>query len=69
MVLESLACGTPVVAANAKALPECVIKNETGFLFEPCNVEEQAKRVVELLGKFRASQKNVKKRFRNGENA
>lgn len=49
VVLESLACKTPVVAANAKALPELVIENETGFLFEPHNVEEQANRVIELL--------------------
>ncbi len=50
VVLESLACGIPVVAASAKALPEIVIENETGFLFEPHNVEAQANRVVEILG-------------------
>ena len=34
VVVESLACGTPVVASRRGAMPELVRHGETGFLFE-----------------------------------
>lgn len=34
-VLESLACGTPVVGANVGGIPEMVIEGRTGWLFDP----------------------------------
>lgn len=34
-LLESYACGTPVVASNIGSLKECVRDGETGFLFRP----------------------------------
>ena len=49
VVLESLACGTPVVAANAKALPEIAVENETGLLFEPGDIAGLAAQVVKML--------------------
>jgi glycosyltransferase involved in cell wall biosynthesis len=35
VVVESLACGTPVAASNHSALPELITPNETGALCDP----------------------------------
>jgi phosphatidylinositol alpha 1,6-mannosyltransferase len=40
--MEAMACGLPVVAANAYALPELAHHDENGFLFTPGNSEEMA---------------------------
>jgi phosphatidylinositol alpha 1,6-mannosyltransferase len=40
--LEAMACGLPVVAANAYALPELAHHEENGFLFQPGNSDELA---------------------------
>jgi glycosyltransferase involved in cell wall biosynthesis len=34
IILESYACGTPVLASNLGSLPECVIDGQTGYLFQ-----------------------------------
>ncbi|MCS4138419.1 glycosyltransferase involved in cell wall biosynthesis [Salinibacter ruber] len=39
-VLEALACGTPVVASNATAIPE--VTGDAALLFDPTDVEEIA---------------------------
>ena len=46
-VLEAMACGTPVIAANATSIPEVV--GEAGILIDPHNVEELAKAMGEVL--------------------
>ena len=46
--MEAMACGLPVVAANAFALPELVHHEENGFLFQPGNSEEMA-RYLDML--------------------
>jgi phosphatidylinositol alpha 1,6-mannosyltransferase len=46
--MEAMACGLPVIAANAYALPELVHHNENGFLFQPGNSDELA-RYMDLL--------------------
>ncbi|MCQ9204958.1 MAG: glycosyltransferase family 4 protein [Omnitrophica bacterium] len=38
--LEAMSCGKPVVASKIGGIPELVIDGETGFLFEPGDVEE-----------------------------
>jgi phosphatidylinositol alpha 1,6-mannosyltransferase len=38
--MEVMACGLPVLAANACALPELVRHNENGFLFQPGNSDQ-----------------------------
>jgi glycosyltransferase involved in cell wall biosynthesis len=48
-VLESLACGTPVIGAHIGGIPEIVHDGENGLLFEPGNVEELAERIQMLL--------------------
>ena len=42
VVLESLACGTPVVATNVGAVPDIVRPGETGELVEPKHVDQLA---------------------------
>jgi 1,2-diacylglycerol 3-alpha-glucosyltransferase len=46
--LEALACGRPVLLANACALPELVKNDVNGYTFEPGNASELA-RYMELL--------------------
>lgn len=49
VVLEALASGTPVLAADAGALPELVRLGETGALFPPGDVSAFAARLPALL--------------------
>jgi glycosyltransferase involved in cell wall biosynthesis len=46
-VLEAMACGTPVVAANTSSLPEIV--GEAGFLVGPDDAQELAGAIVSIL--------------------
>ena len=46
-VVEAMACGTPVIAANGSSLPEVV--GEAGLLFDPQNVSELADRLTAVL--------------------
>ena len=40
--MEAMACGLPVIAANAYALPELAHHGENGFVFQPGNSAEMA---------------------------
>lgn len=46
-VLEAMACGTPVVAADTSSLPEIV--GEAGFLVRPDDIEHLAGAIVSIL--------------------
>jgi 1,2-diacylglycerol 3-alpha-glucosyltransferase len=46
--LEALACGRPVLAANAKALPELVENGVNGYLFRAGDVEDAARCMARL---------------------
>lgn len=48
-VIEAFASGTPVIGARIGGIPELVIDGETGFLFEPGNVNELVERINKLL--------------------
>jgi 1,2-diacylglycerol 3-alpha-glucosyltransferase len=47
--LEAMACGKPVLAANAAALPELVTHLENGYLFAPGQPEDAAQGIETLL--------------------
>ncbi|MBO0779717.1 MAG: glycosyltransferase [Ktedonobacteraceae bacterium] len=47
--MEAMACGLPVIAANAYALPELCHHEENGLLFQPGNSEELAHHLDTLL--------------------
>lgn len=48
-VLESFACGTPVIGANIGGIPEQVRDGESGFLFESGNPQQLAEKMQILL--------------------
>ena len=48
-ILESLACGTPVVATAVGGVPEQVDEGQTGFLTPPGDSEAMAARISQLL--------------------
>jgi glycosyltransferase involved in cell wall biosynthesis len=48
--MEAMACGLPIIAANAWALPELVEQHQNGILFEPGNCEELASALDCLCG-------------------
>jgi 1,2-diacylglycerol 3-alpha-glucosyltransferase len=49
--LEAMACGKPVLAANAMALPELVTDNVNGFLFHAEEPEDIACRIDDLTNR------------------
>ncbi|PCI66332.1 MAG: hypothetical protein COB38_10275 [Gammaproteobacteria bacterium] len=49
VVLESLSCGTPVVASNVGAVPDIINKDEFGVIVPACNATALAKGITEGL--------------------
>jgi glycosyltransferase involved in cell wall biosynthesis len=47
--MEAMASGLPIVAANAMALPHLVHHKQNGFLFEPGDIDELARRLGDIL--------------------
>ncbi len=47
--MEAMACGLPVIAADAYALPELAHHGENGFVFQPGNSDELARYLDTLL--------------------
>lgn len=46
---EANACGKPVIGGNSGGVPEAVVHGETGYLVDPDDAGELARRIVELL--------------------
>jgi glycosyltransferase involved in cell wall biosynthesis len=46
--LEAMACGKPILAANARALPELVKDGVNGYLFTPGDHEDAIRRILQL---------------------
>lgn len=53
--LEAMSAGTPVVAANAVALPHLVRDGHNGWLFTPGDIDGLAERLLRVLGDPAAS--------------
>ena len=49
-IVESFACGTPVIASNLGSMAELVRPGKTGQLFEAGNAAQLARQVEEVLG-------------------
>jgi glycosyltransferase involved in cell wall biosynthesis len=47
--LEAMACGKPILAANGRALPELVEPGVNGYLFQPVQPEDIARRMNQLM--------------------
>jgi 1,2-diacylglycerol 3-alpha-glucosyltransferase len=61
VVLEAMAAGKPVIAANARALPEFVKEGENGALFKPRNPRSCAGAIVRVLKSSKQLGKKAKK--------
>jgi glycosyltransferase involved in cell wall biosynthesis len=48
-ILESMACGKPVVAPRVGSIPEVVVDGQTGYLASPGDAAELAGRIIHLL--------------------
>ncbi|MFC1643527.1 glycosyltransferase [Chlamydiota bacterium] len=51
VITESMACGTPVVAANVGGIPEQIISDDYGLLCNPLSVEDIASKIIDALQK------------------
>jgi glycosyltransferase involved in cell wall biosynthesis len=45
-IIESFACGKPVIASNLGAMAEIIENGKTGLLFEPGNVDDLVKKIL-----------------------
>lgn len=58
-VLESLSCGTPVVAFNIGGIPDILINNQNGFVCEKLNAESLKETIFKAL-KFEFDRKWIR---------
>ncbi len=49
VTMEAMACGLPIVGADAVALPHLIRQNKNGFLFKPGNEKDLANKLLILL--------------------
>ncbi|WP_104168308.1 glycosyltransferase [Arthrobacter sp. SX1312] len=56
VTLEAMSASTPVLLANAMALPHLVSDGENGYLFEPGDADQLGKRITEILSLSREEQ-------------
>jgi glycosyltransferase involved in cell wall biosynthesis len=48
-ILEAMAAGVPVAAANVGGVPDLVLQDETGLLFDPLSEEGMAAALKQLV--------------------
>ena len=49
VVLESIACGTPVVASNVGGIPDIVINGRNGFVVNDLSADNLSKKIIDAL--------------------
>ncbi|MBG6224027.1 glycosyltransferase involved in cell wall biosynthesis [Arthrobacter sp. CAN_A2] len=59
VTLEAMSASTPVLLANAMALPHLVSDGENGYLFEPGDADELGRRITEILSLSREEQQKM----------
>ncbi len=57
VLLEAMACGTPVIGTNTGGIPTIIKNNENGLLIKEKNEDELAKGIIKILSDKRLSQK------------
>jgi len=68
IIVESFACGVPVIASNRGALAEIVENNKTGLLFDPENTDDLAGKVSLLFRNrelIKVMSNNARREFEN----
>jgi len=65
VMIESMACGTPVVAYNVGSVPEIITDEKTGFIVDPALGIEGLKNAVKKVNQIKRSdcRKDVEARF------
>ena len=49
VVLESMSCGTPVVAFRVGGIPDCVHPYKTGYLAKPFDTKDLSRGIIEII--------------------
>ncbi len=57
-ILEASSCGVPCIGSKVGGIPECIIDNKTGFLFENQNIDDLKAKINILI-----KDKNKRKEF------
>lgn len=55
-VIESNACGTPVIAANSPGLRDSVVNGKTGMLYDYGNCQQLAEKIIQLIEQYELRQ-------------
>ena len=63
-VLESMACGTPVVGFNIGGIPDMIEHKETGYLVKPKDVDDLAKGISWILSSSEETKSKLSKQCR-----
>ena len=74
-IMEALQYGLPIIGSNIGGIPEAIHHEENGFLAEPCDYQDLAQRLKQLISneklrlKFGKQSKLLAPTFRNEEGA
>lgn len=49
VLIEAMACGTPVIGSNIGGIPQVIDNGKNGYLFKPGNTSDLANKIVKLI--------------------